>query len=247
MATGDQSDMAARMRAVLPAGWFPDEAPVLSALLAGFGSVWNGVWVLFVYLLAQLRIATAARGILDLISGDFFASALPRRAGESDDAFRARIKREMFRERGTRQAVLCVLTDLVGNPPAVFEPAHPRDAGGYAAAGSQVCTGLAYGRAGGWGSLQLPYQFFVVGRRGSRSPIANCMGYYTGSGWAGGGYGAGAIQYVSPDWTEGQVTDGDLFAAAASVLPANAIAWMALTDTAPGPVPPNAVTGLAAA
>ena len=105
---------------------------------------------------------------------------------------------------------------------------------------------MGYGCAGGWGSAQLPFQFFVVGFRGSISPVAGVMGYYTGSGWAGGGYGAGAIQYVSPSWYQGQVTDADLEAAVASVLPVATIAWMAIASASPWTVPPGPVTGLAA-
>ncbi len=238
--------MAARMRAALPTGWFPDVSPVLDAVLAGFGSVWAAVFGLYVYLVAQLRIATATGGTLDMIAWDFFAARLYRRPGEADPALRARIGREMFRERATRHAVVQVLTDLVGKAPVVFEPAYTYDTGGYAAAGSLVGTGLAYNRAGGYGSMMLPFQFFVVAFRGSISPIAGVMGYWYGSGWAGGGYGAGAIEYVNPSQFDGQITDAAMQAAVASVLPAATIAWMAIVDSSPWTVPPNPVTGLAA-
>ena len=38
--TGDAADMAARLRAALPARWFGDVAPVLDAVLAGIGAIW---------------------------------------------------------------------------------------------------------------------------------------------------------------------------------------------------------------
>jgi len=215
-------------------------------VLGGFGSVWTGVYGLYLYLLAQLRIATATGGMLDLIAADFFANTLYRRPGEADAPLRARIDREMFRERGTRASVVQVLTDLVGRAPVVFEPAYTYDTGGYAAAGSGVGSCFAYNRAGGWGSLQLPFQFFVIAFRGTISPIGGVMGQYYGSGWAGGGYGAGAIEYVTPAWYEGTVTDADMEAAVVSVLPAASIAWMAITDNMPWTAAPNPVTGLVA-
>lgn len=201
MATGDTNDMTARLQSALPPNWFPDTAPVLSAVLQGFAAVFAQVYALYVWLLAQTRLATMTGWMIDIFALDFFAAALARRAGEADAALRARIQRELWRERATRHAVVQVLTDLVGRAPIVFEPAHPRDTGGYATPGN-----LAYGLAGGYGSLELPYQFFLIGLRGSLSPISGTMGCYTGTGWAGGGYGSGAIQYGSETWTE----SGDL-------------------------------------
>lgn len=233
------------MRAALPAGWFPDVAPVLGAVLAGFGAVWAAIFTLYTFLLAQTRIATSTGPMLDLVAQDFFGQNLPRRAGESDAAFRARIALEMFRQRGTRASVVQVLTDLVGKTPIIFEPAYPYDTGAYGAAAGGLGT-AAYGRAGGYGSLLLPFQFFVIGIRGSTSPIANVGGYYYGSGWDGGGYGIGAIEYASIQQFEGLVTDADMYAAVSSVRPVATIGWMALANASPWTVPPNPVTGLAA-
>jgi len=241
MATGDTNDMASRLQSALPPNWFPDNAPVLSAVLQGFAAVLAQVYGLYVWLLAQTRLATMTGAMIDIFALDFFAAALARRAGEADAALRARIQRELWRERATRHAVVQVLTDLVGRAPIVFEPGYTYDTGGYGSPGN-----LAYGRAGGYGSLELPYQFFLIGLRGSLSPISGTMGYYTGTGWAGGGYTVGAIQYGSEIWTEGRVTDADMEGAVAKVLPTCGIAWMAITNASPWTVPPNPVTGLAA-
>lgn len=230
MATGDTNDLAARLRSVLPEPWFPDHAPVLSAVLNGIGGVWSVIFGLYAWLVAQTRIATSTGAMLDLVALDFFQSRLGRRSGEGDPALLTRIRREMFRERGTRHAVIQVLTDLTGKPPTVFEPAYSLDTGGWGAAGAHVGTGLGYGVAGGYGSELLPFQFFVCAKRGSISPIPSVMGYYTGSGWAGGGYGVGAIEYASPAWAQGPVTDADIFAAVASVIPDATIAWTAITN-----------------
>lgn len=236
MATGDQQDMTSRLRAVLPPGWFGDDAPVLNAALAGFGAIWAPVFGLWAFLVEQTRIGTATGFWLDIISADFFGSGLPRRAAEGDAAFRTRILREMFRERGTRAAVVAVLTDLTGRAPAVFEPARPADTGGY------TVGGFGYGAAGGWGSLLLSFQFFVTAYRGSSAGIAGV------DGWGGGlgGYGAGAIKYAGLAMIEGLVTDADIDAAVASVIPEATIAWTAIADNPAGIAAPGPVTGLAA-
>ncbi len=241
---GDQNDFAARLKAVLPAGWFADTPPVLNAVLAGFGAVWASVYALYAWVVPQTRMATASDAMLDLTALDFYGSALVRRAGEADASLRSRIGEEMFRERATRAAVVGVLSDLVGVAPLVFEPARPGDTGAY------NVGGVGYGVAGGYGSLLLPMQCFVIAFRGSRSVIANVMGYGTpgvAGHWAGGGYGAGAIEYASLAWTEGQVTDADMEAAVAAVMPINAIAWMAIVFKSPWTAAPGAVTGLVAA
>jgi hypothetical protein len=231
--------MTARLRSALPPNWFPDSAPVLTAVLQGFGAVFAAVYGLYLWALAQTRLATMTGWMIDIFALDFFGNWLARRPGEADAALRARIQLELWRERTTRHAVVKVLSDLVGHAPFVFEPAHPHDTGGYGIA-------VAYGLAGGFGSLELPYQFFVVALRGSLGVISGSMGWYYGTGWAGGGYTVGAIQYGSEAWTQGLVTDADMEAAVARVLPVCGIAWMAISNAWPWTVPPNPVTGLTA-
>jgi hypothetical protein len=114
---GDQQDMLSRLWTVLPARWFPDEAPILTGLLSGLASAWSWSYDLLQYVDAQTRIATATDIWLDIIAQDYFGSRVTRRVGQGDDAFRDAIRRELFRERGTRGAVASVLQDLTGRPP----------------------------------------------------------------------------------------------------------------------------------
>jgi len=245
MATGDTNDMVARLRSVLPSRWFPDVAPVLSSVLQGFGAQFAAVYGLYAWLLAQTRLATMTGWMLDIFGQDFFAATIFRRKGESDSAWRARLAREFWRERATRAAAVRAVSDINGVAPIIFEPTRPADTGGWGGT-LMTGTGLAYGRAGGYGSLELPYQFFLIALRGSNSPIAGAMGYYEGTGWAGGGYGVGGLEYVIGGWSVGQVTDAEMYAAVANVLPVCATAWMAIVYASPWGVPPNPVTGLAA-
>lgn len=222
---GDEADMLLRLRAVLPARWFPDEAPLLNGLLSGLASAWAWAHGQLQYVKSQTRIATASDIWLDVIATDFFANRLSRRPGQSDDAFRRRITRELFRERGTRGAVISALQDLTGRTPVVFEPARTTDTGGYGslAGGS---NGAAYGASGGWGNLDHAFQFFVTAYR----PLGTGIATISGWGMHAGGYGHGTIEYASLEMVQGQVTDSDIYAAVADVLPVAAIGWTKITN-----------------
>ncbi len=206
--------MVTRLRAVLPARWFADDAPVLDGLLAGLGQAAAQTHSLLSYARAQLRMATATDLWLDLLAMDWFGARLTRHAAEADTQFRARIRQELLRERGTRAALVAQVTQLVGQPPTVFEPARPADTGAWGIA-------CGYGMAGGWGSLALPFQCFVTVRRPHGAGIAMVDGY----GGARGGYGIGAIEYASSGLVAGSVSDADIMTAIAGVMPAAAVAW----------------------
>jgi hypothetical protein len=79
---------------------------VLVGLLSGLASSWSWAYQQLQYVKAQTRIATATDIWLDIIACDFFGNRLVRRVPQSDDAFRSRIRRELFRERGTRGAIV---------------------------------------------------------------------------------------------------------------------------------------------
>lgn len=236
MATGDAADFAARIRAVLPGRWFPVQGagettptPILDAVLLGLGTAWAAIYALRAFVIAQARIATASGVWLDFIAVDFFGRTILRQLNEGDAAFSRRIRGELLRPRGTRAAMIRALYDLTGRTPRVFEPAHPPDTGGWGHEGMTLGTGLAYGLAGGWGSLQLPYQCFVTAYRPAGGGVADVSGYYLGSGWAGGGYGVGAIQWISEAMFTGAVTDADIYETTARTMPAATVAWTGVT------------------
>jgi hypothetical protein len=212
--TGSPSDIIARLKAVLPTRWFPDETPVLDTILAGIATAWASLHGLLAAVQLQSRIATATGQFLDGASSDFFAARLPRRNTESDDAFRIRIHQQLVREHATRAAIVSIVTDLTGKAPIVFEPARVADTGGYAT------SGLAYGAAGAWGNLLLPFQIFVTAHRAQGIGIANVAGYGT----------AGPLARASLTAAAGQVTDSDIYAAIASVMPTGTRAWTRITN-----------------
>jgi hypothetical protein len=222
---GDQQDMVSRLKAVLPLRWYPDDTPVLDSLLNGLGWAWASIYSLVQYARTQARISTAQDVWLDIAARDYFGDRTRRRVGESDDRFRSEILRDLIRDHGTRASVLHVLLDLTGRTPIIFEPANPCDTGGYVGAAG-AGGGVAYGVTGGWGSLNLPFQFFVTAYRPLGGGIAVVAGWNSGVG----GYGAGAIEYADLSLIQGQVTDADINAAIIDVLPVAVIGWTRITS-----------------
>jgi hypothetical protein len=232
MATGDTADFLARIKAVLPARWFPDSTPILDGVLSGPAYAWSYCYGLIRFVRAQARRLTASGVFLDMLAFDFFANFIRRRTSETDANFSIRIGKEMFREKGTRAGLVGALTDLTGRAPVLFEPAYSLDTGGYGYLGMTVGTGLAYGLAGGYGSMLLPFQFFVTAFRPHGMGVASVAGWGSPGGFNGmpGGYGVGAIEWVSPSMFAAPVTDQDILDVINDVKPAATIAWARIKD-----------------
>ncbi len=251
MATGDQTDAAARARGTLPGAWFPDTAagapsatPVLDGALAGPAWGWSWLYGLLGYVGDQHRIETSTDSNLDLIGGDYFGTGLLRRTGEADAAYRQRILANLLAPRGTRAAVIEVLTQLTGKPPTVFEPARPADTGAWGHIGGPTVTGLGYNIAGGYGDLLLPAQFFVTVERPVGGGIAFAAGWNTGA--AGWGVGSGPMEYASMAQIANEVTDADIYNAVNLSRPAGVTAWVAITGTNAALLGVNFILGFSA-
>ena len=222
MATGDQQDIFARIRGYLPR-WFGDAAqsPILNGLLQGLAYSGAYVYGLYAYAKQQTRILTATDGWLDMIAADFFGLSVRRKTGQSDASFRANIVANLFRERGTRNAIIRVLTDLTGRPPTIIEPSRPADCGAYDAPNS------GYGMAGAYGQVSLTYQAFVQAYRPLGSGIPNVAGYSIVTA----GYSVPSQgEYVDASMSSNTVSDADIYAAIESVRPAASIIWTRISS-----------------
>jgi hypothetical protein len=123
----------------------------------------------------------------------------------------------MFRERATRNSVVKVLQDLTGRTPKIIEPKRPADTGVY---GGPL---IGYGVAGAYGSLQMPYQAFVIAYRPLGTGIPSVAGY----GISTGAYStASQAEWASLSMIQQGVTDADIYAAVDSVRPAATIVWV---------------------
>ncbi|WP_428394127.1 phage head spike fiber domain-containing protein [Lichenicoccus sp.] len=168
---GTTSDMAARLRATLPTGWFPTSSPapaatatpVLDGLLSGLGAAWSFCFGLLGVVAQQTRVATASGSFLDIMASDFFGATLARHVGESDTAFRSRISASLLSQRATRKDVIRAVVGLTGLAPLICEPTRAQDCGGYGGKSApQAGGGLGYGVFGlCYGSTTLPFQFLV--------------------------------------------------------------------------------------
>jgi hypothetical protein len=211
---GDVGDFVGRLKRVLPPRWFGDIAVNEGAVLSGFGTAWASIYTLIQAVRAQSRLATAYGGFIDRIAADFFGAALPRRPGEADTYYRIRIGFELLRPRGTRAAMVTAMTELTGQTVSVFEPSRPADTGGY------NVGGVGYGVAGGWGNLSLPLQTFLIVQRPQGGGIADVAGYRTG----------GALAYGNQAMVTTQVTDADIYASAAAIMPVAYTVWTQIRD-----------------
>jgi hypothetical protein len=224
---GDLTDLVGRLRALLPSRWFGDVSPNLDGLLQSIATPWSSLYESVQFAVEQARLATATGQWLDLIGGDFFGTTLLRFNGESDSRYRSRIQYLLFRQAATRQAVALAVEHLTGSEPSIFEPANPADTGAYSSGASNgpgAGLGVAYCTAGGWGSLAMPYQFFLTMKRPAITGLASVAGY----GDVGSGYGVGSSSYVDLGLAPGGLTDGELLAAVRDLLPICTVAWVRL-------------------
>ncbi len=169
---GSIADMVSRMRAVMPASWFPLTAPnatasatpIFDGLLNGVGEAWSFCYGLAVFVRQQTRIATAAGGFLDMICADLFGNVIRRNATEADDAFRSRIQANLLLPRATRGALSQTISTLLGETPLILEPSRALDTGGYGGSSSpEAGGGGGYGSPGlAFGSDSMPFQFLVA-------------------------------------------------------------------------------------
>lgn len=217
MSIGDQSDVEQRIETLLPP-WFGDaETPTVDGIIAAFANAGSTLYSQYAYTKLQTRIKTATDVNLDLIAQDYFGpTGLLRRTNESDAQYRNRILINLIRIRGTRPAIVSVLVDLTGRTPWIFEPARPADTGGY------NIGGMGYGVAGGWGSIETPYQALCVAYR----PLTAGVPYV-------GGYGSSVGAYSTPsqlEWAnitllETAVPDEMIYSAIDSVKSAGTVIW----------------------
>lgn len=154
-----------------------------------------------------------------MIAYDFFGTNYGRPAGQGDDVYRNSIKINLFRERGTRQAIIDILEELTGNTPHIFEPQRPLDTGSY---GGPM---IGYGVAGGYGSMMIPYQAFVTAFR----PLGTGIPYVAGYGSTPSGYSTPSRgEYASQSMITGSITDAQVYEAVAAVKMEGTIVWVRL-------------------
>ena len=222
MATGDQTDMQARLKAVLPSAWFKNPAPIKNALLAGCGWMHAQSYALLNYVKQQGRVATASDVFLDIAARDYTGARVTRRLQETDESLRARLLAALLPSAATRFAMQERLIALTGTTPDIFEPTQPSDTGAYG------YGGLGYNAAGGYGSVSLPFQAFIRVKR----PVSQGVPYWAGyngnessPAYAPGGYGVGLLAYSDIAQAFDGVTDAEIYQTIEAVQAVGSTVW----------------------
>src|SRR5258708_415725 len=231
--TGTIADIVNRLRATL-APWFPDlpSAPVLNAVLTSQADQFAFIYQYLQFAANQTRIKTATGGWLHLIAWDYFGARFTRRINEPDASFASRILKELLRPPQTRAAIRQLIVDLVGTPPKIQEAWNPQDWGGYGIAAS----GIGYGLALGYGSLQYPNQVFITTLTLPGAGIPYIAGYGITTA---GGYGrcGSSSAYADVSQITGALTSAEFYADISQVIAAGTIAWVSIVGQfKPAPV-----------
>lgn len=217
--------MLERFKGLLPKDWLGQTAPVADALIGGICDSLDAVHDLYLYARDQTRIETASGFMLDLIAWDFLGGRLRRRDGQTDDAFREAILKEIFRPRASRPAMALALKDLTGVEPIIFEPANVNDTGAWGVAGMGWCA------AGRWGSIANPYECWIDVQRPLGEGIEGANGWGDDSG----GWGYLLAEWVSLSMAKGPVTDDDIYDCIERTRPAGVRCWTRIADQIPPP------------
>lgn len=127
---------AQRLINLFPYPWLSDEARIVGgnayAVFYAIGSQLNFISQQLYYAWTACRLDTATNGALDLFAQDFFGNNLPRESGESDNAYRLRIKALLFQPQVTRPAIInAIELAFPGTIVRAIKPWNPGDTGYY--------------------------------------------------------------------------------------------------------------------
>lgn len=201
MATGDQHDIARRLKEVIPPSWYPDPSTNEHGFLQGFASIASSLYGLISFSKLQMRLSTMSGIFIDLFAYDHLGRTITRKAGETDTAWRARVQAALLAERVTRNGMYKAILNLTGKAPLIFEQWNPGDTGAWASRNSpslNTCffawgtrgngvsgflngwpavNGNSYGGAGAWGTRTMPNAVMMTVFRPGLQGVPNRGGW----------------------------------------------------------------------
>ena len=129
-------DWALRMVAFFPYPWISDYARSVAgisyAIFLATGTELNYISQQLYYAWQACRLDTAVGDALVLFAQDYFGNNLPKQPGESDNAYRIRIKALLFQPQVIREAIVNAITfAFPGTIVRPIEPWNPSDTGYY--------------------------------------------------------------------------------------------------------------------
>jgi hypothetical protein len=228
----------------IPRGWLSQSAlfnGIASLKFLTIGQQLQFVYQGMQYALKAQRLAGETSPELDNASLDYFGSvvgplsvlALPRKAGQSDSSYLSQISSRLLARGVTRDNIIADVKAFSGAILTLFEPRRPADTGAYGTGQEAVFQNLAYNVAGGYGSLELPYQAFGQISAVPGLLVPNVMGYYPPAPTfpspptALGGYGVGAISYINASGSSTTPTQAQIFEYISDLILAGTVLWIA--------------------
>lgn len=207
-------------------------------------TIGNGLIEALNFMQEQSRLQTSTGLFLDLWGQDFFGTSLQRHVDETDESYRHRLLVNVLAPRVSRCSVFCGMSNLTGFDPIVIEPRNTGDCGAYSTLGSTSWSHIAYNKAGYYGSMLMPFQYFMRATRPTGAGIPLVNGYSMASG----GYATipqpfgyigasrpgdmGTGEYISLADLENNraVTDNDIYQMAAECSAAGVTAWVNISS-----------------
>lgn len=222
MSTGDSNDMLARLKSLVPGGWFAFTAPIRDVVFGGLADSLSNIYVLIVAARAQTRASTSSGWFLDLRAWDFFGTRFMRKVSEPDESFGPSIGAEVTRERVTRKGIVQAIEDLTKTPASIFEPGNPYDTGGF---GAQWALNEPRSAIG---SDNYPNTIFVSAVEPVGAGIPNLAGLNDPQA----GLGPSYFGFADKSLVSGSVTDQDIYDTVNANRAAGITAWVNI-----GPAP----------
>lgn len=204
----------------------------------------DGIAQFLDYAQSQTRLQTSSSEWLDLFGEDFFGPNLQRHTNEGDASYRSRLLSNVLSPKVTRCSIGCGVANLTGYPPTIIEPRNTGDCGSYTGLENITWGGMAYSKVGAYGSMELPYQFFIRCTRPLGEGIPTISGYnMSGGGYATvpqpfgfvgalfpANYGTSAYSKLSDLDNNRAVTDDDIYSQVAGSVAAGVTAWTSISS-----------------
>ena len=208
---GSYDWFVARAYSRLPTNWFPDNHPILSTIIGALALAGAYAYSLLSSVKAQGRIKTSSGYMLDISAQDHFGPGnFPRRAGESDPSYSARIIAERFRPLGTKPSMISVLQDTTGLTTHVFEPAL-----------NGACDGACFADDPNslLGSYDMPWEAFIEVQRPPGPGIPASMGFTEHD------FADSTLFAADASLYESAIEDAEIMRAVSTTLPAGVKGW----------------------
>lgn len=152
-----------RIQLALPP-WWGTAHPTLDTIVLGYAAGFVQVDAQIEQLKPLMRLNTVTGDLLDIAAYDFLGTNIIRSVGESDNAYRARIKAALFQIYGVRSVFGPQVAALANSPVTIIDPRRPADTGILGNVAQNKVPTLFYNskRKDCYTNFKMPYQWFLI-------------------------------------------------------------------------------------